>query len=69
MIQSTLLITAAVLLPCVTAQKGGNLSNCKNGCNLGETCVGNPFSQPVNDDDCKTCAAGRYCKYCYLLFL
>jgi hypothetical protein len=55
----TFLITA--LLPSLPhAQTGGNLSNCKGGCTLGEVCIGNPFSQPVSDDDCNNCAGGRY---------
>ncbi|KAL3788652.1 hypothetical protein ACHAW5_008009 [Stephanodiscus triporus] len=42
------------------AQTGGNLSNCKGGCGSGESCLGNPFTQPVTDDDCDGCAGGKY---------
>mmetsp|Transcript_29759 Transcript_29759/g.56286 ORF Transcript_29759/g.56286 Transcript_29759/m.56286 type:complete len:484 (+) Transcript_29759:161-1612(+) len=42
------------------AQTGGNLSNCKGGCDLGEVCIGNPFSQPVTDAQCNKCAGGQY---------
>ena len=55
----TILLTTTTILPSL-AQTGGNLSNCKSGCQLGELCVGNPFSQPVSDDECLTCAGGRY---------
>jgi len=44
----------------VYAQTGGNLSNCRGGCDRGEKCVGNAFSQPVEDSECNTCAQGRY---------
>jgi hypothetical protein len=54
------LLLASLLPPLSHAQTGGNLSNCKGGCELGETCIGNPFSQPVSDDDCNNCAGGRY---------
>jgi hypothetical protein len=54
------LILISLLPPYSHAQTGGNLSNCKGGCQLGEVCVGNPFSQPVSDDDCNNCAGGRY---------
>ena len=54
----TILLTTITILPSL-AQTGGNLSNCKSGCQLGELCVGNPFSQPVSDDECLTCAGGR----------
>ena len=55
-----ILLLASLLPPLSHAQTGGNLSNCKGGCELGETCIGNPFSQPVSDDDCNNCAGGRY---------
>ena len=48
------------LFSIVYAQTGGNLSNCRGGCDGGEQCVGNPFSQPVGDSECNTCARGRY---------
>jgi hypothetical protein len=41
-------------------ETGGNLSNCKGGCGSGESCIGNPFSQPVPDDECSGCAGGKY---------
>lgn len=56
----TPLLLISLLPPLSHAQTGGNLSNCKGGCELGETCIGNPFSQPVSDDDCNNCAGGRY---------
>ncbi|KAL7533098.1 hypothetical protein ACHAXR_008567 [Thalassiosira sp. AJA248-18] len=54
----TFLLTVSPSL--LHAQTGGNLSNCKGGCEMGELCIGNPFSQPVDDKECNTCAAGRY---------
>jgi len=66
------IFTATTLLPpLLHAQTGGNLSNCRGGCPGGERCIGNPFSQPVSDDQCNTCAAGRYwwpCNYETLCF-
>ena len=49
-----------VLPAAIHAQTGGNLSNCKGGCEMGEVCIGNAFSQPVSDKECNTCAGGRY---------
>lgn len=55
------IVLFAALLPALLhAQTGGNLSNCKGGCESGERCIGNPFSQPVSDSECNTCAGGRY---------
>jgi hypothetical protein len=54
-------LTSALLLPFfLRAQTGGNLSGCKGGCESGESCVGNPFSQPVPDSECDGCAGGKY---------
>eukprot|EP00571_Detonula_confervacea_P007365 CAMPEP_0172313228 /NCGR_PEP_ID=MMETSP1058-20130122/19738_1 /TAXON_ID=83371 /ORGANISM="Detonula confervacea, Strain CCMP 353" /LENGTH=476 /DNA_ID=CAMNT_0013026845 /DNA_START=128 /DNA_END=1558 /DNA_ORIENTATION=- len=55
-----ILLIATLLPSLLHAQTGGNLSNCKGGCELGELCIGNPFSQPVSDSECNTCAGGRY---------
>jgi hypothetical protein len=62
LLRNTLLLASLLLhsTPLSSAQTGGNLSNCKGGCTLGETCIGNPFSQPVTDDDCNNCAGSRY---------
>ena len=51
LLQSSLLVHAQ--------RTGGNLSNCKSGCQLGELCIGNPFSQIVEDSECYKCAGGR----------
>lgn len=60
MLRAIILLHSTTCLLLIHAQTGGNLSNCKGGCQLGEVCIGNPFSQPVSDDECNTCAAGRY---------
>jgi hypothetical protein len=50
----------AALLTTSALSAGGNLSNCKGGCPGGESCVGNPFSQPVSDSECSACGRGQY---------
>lgn len=51
------LVSAASLL--FFSADSAKLSNCRNGCDASQQCVGNPFLQPVTDDDCSACPEGR----------
>jgi hypothetical protein len=52
--------TAAILFATtITSIHSANLSNCRRGCQTGERCVGNSFSQPVTDEQCYKCGGGQ----------